>query len=276
MKAAPDPAAAAAGLTAMVSGSGPAVVLVHGSLGDYRQWHGVARGLGGGYTTVALSRRHHWPNPPPIPGAPYSYDTHREDLLRYLRLRAEPVHLVGHSYGAGVALLAALGEPGLVRTLTIVEAAFNSLLPPGGPGLAREIESRQAMQDRLSSLVAAGEDEAAARELIDWTQGGPGGFGALAPDVQRGLLDNASTVGPTMSTPRPHVTREMLGTLRIPTLVLRGERTRLYYSLIADAIAGVVPGARDARLPGAGHMTIVENPDAAASVLLDFLRLWNA
>ena len=272
MTTAPDPAAAAVDLTAMVSGSGPAVVMVHGSLGDYRQWHGLAQGLSGRYTTVALSRRHHWPNPPPTPGAPYSYDTHRDDLLRYLRLRAEPVHLVGHSYGAGVALLAALAEPGLVRTLSIVEAAFNSLLPAEGPGLAREIESRQAMQDRLASLVAAGEDETAARELIDWTQGGPGGFGALAPDVQRGLLDNASTVGPTMSTPRPHVTREMLGTLRIPTLVLRGARTRLYYRLIADAMAGAIRGARDARIPGAGHMTIVENPDATASLLLDFLR----
>jgi pimeloyl-ACP methyl ester carboxylesterase len=90
--------------------------------------------------------------------------------------------------------------------------------------------------------------------------------------VQRGLLDNASTVGPTISTPRPHVTRDALRRVSVPTVVLRGAGTRLYYSLIADALVAAIPGARDARIPAAGHMTIVENPPGTADLLRDFLR----
>jgi pimeloyl-ACP methyl ester carboxylesterase len=95
------------GLRAVVSGHGAHVVLVHGSLGDHRQWAAIGARLAARHRVVALSRRHHWPNEPPAADAVYSYESHRDDLVAYLRQFPDPVHLVGHSYGAGIALLAA-------------------------------------------------------------------------------------------------------------------------------------------------------------------------
>jgi non-heme chloroperoxidase len=266
-----DPLAHHAGLTASVTGSGPDVVLVHGSLGDYRQWDSSAELLRARYCVVALSRRYHWPNPAPSRGAHYTYETHRDDLLRYLHARARPVHLVGHSYGAGVALLAALRDPSRIQTLVLIEPAFHSLLPTEWPGVDAEVASRSAMLGNVQSLAAADHDEEAARDLMDWLQGGADGFTSLPPPVQSGLLENAKTVGPTFAHAAPNVRCEELRRLRVPTLVLNGERTRLYYRLIGEHLASCLARGTHALVASASHMTIVEKPVETAALISSFL-----
>lgn len=270
-----DPAAAA-GLTAVVTevshrGSGDDVVLVHGALGDYRQWGPVGERLRDRFTAITLSRRFHWPNAARAPEGAYSHESHAADLVQYLRSRGRQVHLVGHSYGASVALLAAVREPAVLRSLVLIEPAMNTLLPVDAPGLDAELEDRNAMQARVNALVLAGRDEDASRELIDWTQGGPGGFAALPDWAQRGLLDNAITIGPTLARRRPTIGPDDLRQLEVPTAVLAGERTRLYYRLIADVVLASMRGACAASIPHARHMSLVERPAETADAVLAFL-----
>jgi pimeloyl-ACP methyl ester carboxylesterase len=266
-----DPLASAAGLTAMIAGSGPAVVLVHGSVGDYRQWDSIAARLAAHRTVLSVSRRYHWPNAQPPRGVRYTYDEHRDDLLKYVRARAHPVHLVGHSYGAGVVLLAALSDPSSIRTLTLIEPAFNTLLPAAAPDLECELVSRTSMVAEVRSRAVQGDDAGATRALIDWVQGGPGGFDGLPEQVQQWMLDNALTAGPTVGFTPPEVTLEQLRALVVPTLVMAGERTRLYYRLIGERVASAVPRARLERVRDAGHMSIVERPQDVADVIADFI-----
>ncbi len=262
----------AAGLWIEAGGSGPSVVLVHGALGDYRQWGPIAERLREFFHVTAISRRHHWPNDPPLADAEYSYESHCDDLLASVGGRADPVHLVGHSYGAGIALLAALRAPGAFQTLTLIEPPFASLLPESAPDLEDEIASRAATLQMVRSLSRQGSDEHAARALVDWLQGGPGGFAKLSWDDQQILLQNAKTVGPTFSVAAPVVAPERLRTLRVPAFVLDGEHTRPYFALIAETAVSCFPHARRARVPRAGHMTIVERPAEIAELLLGFLQ----
>jgi pimeloyl-ACP methyl ester carboxylesterase len=266
-----DPLAPAAGLTATIAGSGPDVVLVHGSVGDYRQWDAIATRLAARRTVLSLSRRYHWPNAMPPRGVRYTYEEHRDDLLKYLRERARPAHLVGHSYGAGVVLLAALSDPSSIRSLTLIEPAFNSLLPAGAPELECEQASRAAMVADVRARAAQGDDAGATRILIDWVQGGPGGFEGLPDAVRQWMLDNAATAGPTVGFTPPEVTLEQLRELVVPTLVMTGERTRLYYRLIGERVASAVPRARYERVPDAAHMSIVERPQSVAGLIADFI-----
>src|SRR5215471_7527239 len=163
-------------MIAIARGHGPEVVLVHGSLGDYRQWTPIADRLQKSYRVISVSRRYHWPNPPPASKVLYSYEGNAEDLLSLLRSLGHPVHVVGHSYGAGVALLAALREPKLIRSLVLIEPAFGSLLPPSAPGLDQELASRRAMLSAVTNAVASGQDERAAVTLFDWLQAEKDGF----------------------------------------------------------------------------------------------------
>jgi pimeloyl-ACP methyl ester carboxylesterase len=259
-------------LWADAGGRGPDVLLVHGALGDYRQWAPIAERLRAQFRVVAVSRRYHWPNRPPPADADYSYESQCDDLLAYLRGYARRVHLVGHSYGAGIAVLVALRAPGALHTLTLIEPPFASLLPKSAPGLEQEVASRGAMLEAVQALSRQGGDEHAARMLVDWLQGGPGRFARLTQDAQQVLLQNAKTVGPTFSRAAPSVACGQLRGIRVPTLVLRGEHTRPYFALIADTTASCLPDASAAQVPGAGHMTIVERPAETAARLFEFLQ----
>jgi pimeloyl-ACP methyl ester carboxylesterase len=204
-------------------------------------------------------------------GDPYTYESNRDDLLAFLRAAGKPVHLVGHSYGAGVVLLAALREPWMARSLILIEPALGSLLPRTAPGLDAELASRTALAGDMQSLLQSGQNQRAAEVLIDWTQGGPGGFAKLPISIREVLRSNAKTLGPTFAGPAPNVTCDDLRRLRVPTLVLTGDRTRLFYRLVAEATASCVPGAVIEQISDAGHMSIVEQPDRWVDTLMAFL-----
>ena len=258
-------------IAAFTRGEGPDVVLVHGALGDYRQWRPIGDALQSSFRVTEVSRRYHWPNPMPAPDASYTYEGHRDDLLEFLAPFDRTVHLVGHSYGAGIALLTALAAPAKLRTLTVIEPAFGSLLDVGNDALAEELAIRSAMLERTQHLSGAGDHETAARVLIDWLQASEQGFASLPPAVQAGLLENAQSVGPTFAAPAPNVMCGGLRSLQLPALVLYGAHTRPFFRVIAERAAACLPkGTLDA-VPGCGHMSIVEDPGAVASRLRAFL-----
>ena len=125
----------------------------------------------------------------------------------------------------------------------------------------------------LKHQVAAGDNAGAAVTLFDWAQGGTGGFAALPGASRRHLLANAATIGPTYSTPAPHLDHMHLASLRIPALILNGARTRPVYELSGLAAAASIPNAKSAVIADARHMVIVERPDATAMSMLEFLAL---
>jgi pimeloyl-ACP methyl ester carboxylesterase len=252
-------------------GSGPDVVLVHGALGDRRQWDPIAAALAPRFRTHAVSRRHHWPGPMPAAGERYTYELHRDDVLALIDRLGGPVDLVGHSYGAGVVLLAALEAPERVRSLTLIEPAFGSLLPEAGPGLAEEKATRVAALNQVRALVSADKHLEAAEAFIDWVQGGSAGFASLPEGVRQALHDNARTLGPTIAGSQPDVSPARLRGLRMPSLVVIGAHTRGFYRLIGEVTAAGIPGARLAKLANCSHMTIVEAPADTATLLGDFL-----
>jgi pimeloyl-ACP methyl ester carboxylesterase len=264
-------APATSGMTAFATGQGHTIVLVHGALGDYRQWDPMAERLRPHFRVVAISRRFHWPNDPPAQTASYTVEGQRDDLLALMQSLAEPVHLVGHSYGAVVVLAAALAEPVRLRTLTLIEPPLPSLFPVSAAGLAEENSSRAAMVATLRAQVDAGDHDAATSTLFDWIQGGAGGFAALPEASRHQLLENATTIGPTYAKPPPAFACSQLARLPMPTLVLNGADTRPFYLRSGQAVATCVPGSRSGVVPDARHMVMVENPHATAAAILDFL-----
>src|SRR6186713_2491392 len=120
-------------------GKGDPVVFVHGSLGDYRTWAKQMVAFAKKHRVIAYSRRFAYPNKQIInDSADYTVAPHSKDLTELIKcLHLEPVHLVGHSYGAFTALLTTIDHPELVRSLTLGEPPVASLLQrvPGGDTL---------------------------------------------------------------------------------------------------------------------------------------------
>ena len=82
-------------------GQGPALVLVHGGLEDYRAWQPHVTVFSERYRTIAYSRRYNYPNAPPAPRPDYSAAVDADDLAALIRtLKLAPAHVIGVSYGA--------------------------------------------------------------------------------------------------------------------------------------------------------------------------------
>ncbi len=101
---------------------------------------------------------------------------------------------------------------------------------------------------------------------------GAGAFDEQPEALRQMVLDNARTV-PLLLTelPPPAVSRATLGGVKAPTMVVGGEQTRRYYSLINDVVARCIPGARLVIIPEATHLMSYQNPVAFDEALLRFL-----
>jgi non-heme chloroperoxidase len=116
------------------SGTGVPVVLIHGGLGDYREWSAQIEPFSQHYRVLDYSRRYNYPNKN-AERPDHSAIVEAADLVALLdALKLERVHLVGYSYGGLKALFFATQHPERLRSLTLAEPAIMKWLPqiPGG------------------------------------------------------------------------------------------------------------------------------------------------
>jgi pimeloyl-ACP methyl ester carboxylesterase len=95
---------------------------------------------------------------------------------------------------------------------------------------------------------------------------------SLPEDLRTMLLDNARVVPLLLAAPPPPaITCDMLKDFTLPTLVMRGEKTLEFYTLISEAITKCVPGAQQVVLQNANHDGPMRIPTAFTAAVFDFL-----
>ena len=260
-------------LTYIEQGTGAPVVFVHGAWIDLRFWEPQRQVIARQHRFIAYNHRYHGTAPWPDDGKQYSATTHAADLAAFIRqLNAGPVHLVGISYGGLLTTLVASEHPDLVRSLTLAEPGIGALL-------ADLPEAKPALDDRGKALapivaaVKAGDSLQAVKLFFDWVNNqGPGAFDKQPESLRQLIVDNARTVPLFLSAPRPPaISCATLGAVKAPTLVVGGEQSLRYFSLINEVVVQCIPGSRLAILPRATHPLSYQNPAAFNEVLLQFL-----
>ena len=109
-------------LSYVEQGRGDPVILIHGALHDYRSWSVQWPQLSKRFRVIAYSQRYNHPNPPIADGSQFSVEIFAADLAAFIEsLRLAPVHLVGHSRGANIAMRVARDHPALVRSVVLWE-----------------------------------------------------------------------------------------------------------------------------------------------------------
>jgi pimeloyl-ACP methyl ester carboxylesterase len=252
-------------------GTGETVVFVHGAMGDWRSWDALRPFIAGKYHYVSYSRRYHYPNAWPDDGRNYSWRQHAEDLAAFIRaLRAGPVHLVGNSYGGVLVAMIAIEHPQLLRSVVIGEPAMASLIRNSPEG--RQILADHRKQEApVREAVKAGDWEKAAIFLYDHTEGEAGAFRKIPEAQQEIWLANAKTIGPMLSGKPYPLSCEKIGTIRVPTLVVRGECTPPYHLAETEGFRSCLPpGSACAVIPNVSHLWSA-NPKAASEAILRFI-----
>jgi pimeloyl-ACP methyl ester carboxylesterase len=216
-------------------GSGPPVVLIHGSIrGGEAAWQ-EQRPLAERWTLVI-------PDRPGFGAGPMVERVDCEvDAPLVAELLAGGVHLVGHSYGGGVSLLAAAQRPEDVLSLTVVE--------PPAFGVARGDPAVEAFVTEATSLWDDGPEEPAAflaafAALVGSNVSLPD---PLPPELERGAR--------LLQVERPpweaEIPLDALAATPFPKLVVSGGHQRAF-----DAVCDVLEerlGAERAVVAGAAH-----------------------
>jgi pimeloyl-ACP methyl ester carboxylesterase len=252
------------------TGSGEPVVLVHGSLGDYRIWYAQAPAFSKDYRVLSLSLRHYYPERWNGVGDDFSVAQHAADVAALIqRLNLGPVHLLGHSRGGAVVLTVAKEHPELIKTLILEDASgMEGLLPetPETKAMAGEVKGLVA---RLRENLAAGDKEKAGQEFTDGLNG-PGTWAKRSALQKEILLDNLGTG--VDSGERGHVTCADIAKFSFPILTLTGERSPKRYPEGFAAARTCNPSIPAAIvIPNAAHAMNRDNPDAFNAAVLAFL-----
>ncbi len=208
----------------------PALVLVHGSVNDYRAFQAQVAPLSVHARTFAPSLRHCYPERWDGRGDDFNVEQHADDVAALIAaLEVGAVHLLGHSRGGAVAIALALRHPGVVRSLVLADpGGLEALLPPSPEGEAMARQSAQ-MFERLAANLARGDEVAAARRFVE-DLNGPGAWERRSRAVQQGMLDNIRT-GPACAQ-RPQFSAAEIASLPMPVLPITGAASPARYPLM--------------------------------------------
>ena len=246
-----------------VSGSGPALVLLHGSVLSRAIWRGLGylEPLAAEHTVIRVDIRGHGRSGAPHDPGAYTQQVLVADLLAVLD--AEGIgraSLMGYSLGARIALSAALAHPGRVTRLVSLGGSasaqrgqIDSVFFPGvidvvrqegmeafcaGQGLGPEVSSRRARATRTAFLAA---DQLAVAALLSATDDTP-----AVPD-------------------------DVLEDCTVPALWMAGTEDHPRFEDSRRA-AALMPDAEFVPLPGRDHGGTLFPPDEVLAHAVPFLR----
>lgn len=236
-------------------GSGPALVITHGSMGTSEQWIPTTEHLAEHFTCFVHDRRGRG-----LSGDAATYDLSTEvaDIAAVMEVAGAGAHLLGHSYGA-LCALAYAQQQGLDGTLVLFE-----------PPLAVDGAVAGDRLPEYRELIAAGEFERAVEHgLIHFVRIPPAdvplirqtplwpGLVELSPTWVR-ELEQIDALGADLS---------HYASIDAATHLLAGTATTPFLLTSARTLAEVIPGAGLTELAGLDHFAHVMDPAGFAAAV---------
>ncbi len=249
------------------AGAGTPVVLLHGSASSGAQWK----------DTIDHLRTRHRVITPDLPGYGGSaidptrpvdtLDSDAQAIIELIEQVGGPVHLVGHSFGAAVAIKVAMTAGHLVRSLSIFEPALFHLLRDGYAADRALFQDIALVEGLLAACVQDNDAPAGMAQFIDFWNG-EGTWDRLTPNVRDMYASEAG-----------HVLRDFAAGARetwgpedavrisCPTFAYMGLQSRAVSQRTTEIMAEAIPHARLTMLADADHMAPMTHADVIAPAL---------
>jgi lipase len=247
--------------------------MIHCNLASGRAWEPLAAHLGDVLSMAAVDMLGQGRSPMPLPDVDYQLQCAQASIAVMDADNMGPQDLVGHSFGACVALRVIMLRPDLVRSLVLFEPVFFGFLHDVGSHTFEVITKNDrpfyaAIQDGRTM-------DATERFLVRW--GMPGEWQKMAPAVRQGFADRMWLIAAQRgSIIEDNDWRIRLGDLRrvaCPTLVMHGGKSPSVMAEMTQVICAAIPGAVADSLPQAGHMLPITHAAECAVRMREFWHL---
>lgn len=250
-------------------GQGPrAAVMIHCSLAHSGSWGGIAKHLSGLLYMTAFDMPGH--------GRSAQWDGRDEIQKTTAQIAAtfldEPADVIGHSFGATVALRLAVMQPNLIRTLTLIEPVFFAVAAQDRPDL---MDLFNAAQSGFVAAMDRGDTLTAARDFTRlWGDGTP--WDQIPGPSQNALADQMYLIHASKEALHDDAGEMLkpgaLQRLNVPVLLLEGSKSPDVIQVINDGLSARLPNITRAVIMDAGHMAPVTHANQVAAELRRFLQ----
>lgn len=247
-------------IASWTSGSGPPLLLVHGTTADHTRWPSVLPALEEKFTVYAVDRRGRGGSGD---ARPYAIEREFEDIAAIIDSIREPVNVLGHSFGALCVLGAALLTEN-IRKMVLYEPYIHLGVDIYPAGIA----------DRIDEFVNAGERDAAVammfRELLAMSEQEVDELRAL-PSWNVRVAAAHTIARETRAEVDYRFIPERFKPLRMPTLLLTGGESPEFLRRIMDMLHSVLPKSRLAVMAGQQHIAMNTAPELFTTEVIKFL-----
>jgi 3-oxoadipate enol-lactonase len=240
-------------------GDAPLLVIVNSLGTDLRVWDALLPKLGAGFSSLRYDKRGHGLTD--ATAGPYSIQSLAEDLARLLDAQgAQGVVVCGLSIGGMIAQALAAARPALVRGLVLMDTAH-------------KIGTAEMWSDRIAAIRAGGIVSIADAILLRWFSPA---FHRDRPDELAGwrnMLVRTPLEGylACCAAIRDADLTEAARAISVPTLCMVGDQDGSTPPEVVAELARLVPKSRLVTIAGAGHLPCVEQPDATAAAISNYL-----
>lgn len=251
-------------------GSGDPIVLIHGFGASTFAWRDVQPVLAEQFDVIAIDLSGFGYTERPVVRHQYSVAAQRDMVFSVLdALGISSAHFVGHSYGGGVVLSAAIARPDRVRSIVLVDSATSSdaprgvrLIGPLTPLLAWYIENFALRPEWIENALksATFNDEIVTDVMV----------GEYLKRLEVEGLDHALR---GLSTARGgEVSNREVGAITHPALIIWGLHDPVIPLSRGQDLESRLPNARLVTLSGSGHLPMEEEPQDFVEAVVEFLR----
>ncbi|MER6445530.1 alpha/beta fold hydrolase [Streptomyces venezuelae] len=262
----------------------PPALFVHGLGGSSQNWSDLMAQLADTVDGEALDLPGFGWSPPPA-DRDYSVTAFARAVIRHLDAAGRgPVHLVGNSLGGAVSTRVAAVRPDLVRTLTLISPALPELRVQKSavPTALLALPGVAGLFNRLTQGLSAEQRTRGVTGLCygDPSRVTPEGFRNAVEEMERrmalpyfweamtrssrGIVD-AYTLG------GQHGLWRQAQRVLAPSLLVYGGRDQLVSYRMAHKAAAAFRGSRLLCMPEAGHVAMMEYPEAVAAAFRELL-----
>ena len=252
-----------------LSSSSSQVLFIHAGMADRRMWDRQWERLHQTFGMTRLDLRGFGDSTTPPPLGSFS---HAQDVIDTMgEMELDQAHLVGSSFGAGVAVEVALLAPKRIESLVVC--------PPGGSLLAILTDTlRDFFAAEREALQAGDLDAAVEANVRAWLVGGNRTIDDVDPAaveqvrrMQRRAFEAAEQLGNAEEVELDPPALERLADVVAPTLVLVGGHDMDTVHDAAERLAAGIPTVSTIEWPTVAHLPSLEEPDRFTALLRNWI-----